>query len=238
MAAGDFSKPAIGSKLEVQASINGGAADAWHEIAGLSNLDFNSPNVQKTTFDLLNGRSVQRTGSAQPSTLTAQMASNLSSEIFRLLLDAKNEGTSYSFRFSTAPAEELHDSGNGTVAIDAAGACTFASTSGLNFGGDSAGTYAVGHAIQMDAGGLYRIVSITPDTVSAVNGIVTVIKPTNPVLAATFKIVNPMATVTFQGSVTQIGNISAAPSSAVNTDTLEVSAANVITKDLWTFSGV
>ena len=217
----------------------------WHEVAGLSNLDFNSPNVQKTTFEMLNGRSVQRTGAAQASTLTAQMASNQSSPIFDVLLSAKNKGTTLQFRFSTAPAESLFDSNkggaNGTVAIaQSTGVCTFAgSGDGLpNFGGDDAGQFAVGHAILMDGDAtVHRIAEIGVDTANSVKGTVKVVAPTGDIAAAAYNIINPQAVLTFQGSVTQVGNISAAPSSAVNTDTLEVSATNVINFGDFVFNG-
>ena len=160
MAAGDYSKPAIGTRLEVNATING--TSGWHEVAGLSNVDFNSPNRSRTNFEMLSGRSVSRTGAAQTPTLTGQTASNVPSPIFGILLDAKNKGTALRFRFSTAPADELYkstdDSGDAQVAIaQTTGACTFTGSVNLpDFGGDEVGPYAVGHAIQIGST-VYRI---------------------------------------------------------------------------------
>ena len=241
MAAGDFSKPAIGSKVEVSLELNDVAG--FQEITGLSNIDFTSPNIQRTTFELLNGRSIQRTGSAQANTLTAQMASNLSSPVFDALLKAKVNGTSLTFRYSTAPAESLYNSTEGSrnyqVAIASAdGACTFTGSTGdaPNFGGDDPGNYAVGHVIQVGST-LYKIISIASAS-NNVNGNVIVEKPSADVAAADFDIVNPLGVITFQGSVTQIGNIASSPSAAVNTDTLEISANTVITAGQLVLSGV
>ena len=245
MAAGDYSKSAIGSKLEVDLTIGGDTTSKWYEVEGLSNLDFNSPNVQKTTFDLLNGRSVQRSGSAQPSTLTAQMSSNIPSEVYQKLLTAKVEGTTLPFRFSTAPAELVFDGKTGgKVAVANNGVLTFSGTPIPDFGGDKSGLFAVGHALQIadDAAGsdadtepdLLRIVSIGADTSNAWKGIVTVMPPAAAISTPiVYKIVNPLAQTLFNGTITQIGNLSAAPSSAVNTDTLEVSATTVVST--WTF---
>ena len=239
MAAGDFSTPSIGTKVEVELTIDGDKA--FYEVGGLSNTDLNSPNVQRTLFDLLNGRSLQRTGSAQPGTLTAQMASNLSSPVFTALLDLKNNGETARVRFSTAEAEELFDSVTATVAIAmATGVCTFAAGSGgagelPNFGGNDAGAYAIGHAIQVGST-LHRIKLIASAS-NDVNGTVTTLKPDADVAATVFKIVRPKAVLAFQASVTQIGNIAAAPASAVNTDTLELSATQTLTSGFLTYAG-
>ena len=247
MAAGDFSTPAIGTIVEVELTIDGDKA--FYEVGGLSNTDFNSPNVQRTTFDLLNGRSLQRTGSAQAGTLTAQMASNLSSPVFESLLNLKTGGGTARIRFSTAVAEELYDSvtpvgdppapGTAQVAIsETTGICTFSGNTNLpNFGGADAGAYAVGHAIQI-GNVLHRIKTIATTPAGDTGGQITVLKPDAAVTATAFKIVRPQAVLTFSGSITQIGNVSAAPGSAVNTDTLEISATQVITAGFISYAGV
>ena len=237
MAAGDFSTPAIGTKVEVSTSINGVAG--FHEIPGLSNIDFTSPNIQKTTFEMLNGRSVQRTGASQASTLTAQLAANQSSPLFDILLNAKNNGTALTFRYSTAPAEGLFNSNEGTrdgqVAIaQTTGVCTFSGTAANdaypNFGGDEAGAYAVGHALLLDGDAtIYRIAEITTAANAWKGNVIVSPGPAADVAAADFNIIRPQAVATFQATVTQIGNISAAPSAAVTTDSLELSATRVLT---------
>ena len=62
--------------------------------------------------------------------------------------------------------------------------------------------------------------------------------PSGAVTDSDFQIVNPLSQVEFLGDVTQIGNVSAATGSAVNTDTLEVSATQVINEGDWKHSGV
>ena len=242
MAAGDFSKPAIGTKLEVSTTIAG--VSGFHEIRGLSNVDFNSPNRAQTRFELLNGRSVTRTGAAQTATLTGQTASNVSSRMFDILLNAKNNGTPLRFRFSTAPAEELYkstnDSGDAQVAIDTDGLCTFTGTTNLpNFGGDDAGLYAEGHIIQLTSASDFHVIgTIDADSANNVKGVVRVDPaPSAAVNASDFQIVNPLSRVIFQGEVTQIGNISSAAGSAVSTDTLEISVVNLINAGDWTDVG-
>ena len=232
----EYAKNSIGTKLEAQIAVDGDAV-AFREIYGLANVDFTKPETPQTQFDFLSGRNEARAGSVQARTLTGQMASAIPSPVYQVLLKAHEAGTPLTFRYTTSPATTIWDSGTGRIAIAADGTLTFSVGNYPNFGGDEVGIYAVGHAIQTPApdNGLYRIKSIATGT-NAWNGVVKVNKPSAPVAASAYQIVNPSASTVFTATITQMSNISSSPTAAVDTDTFSlVVSSSTLT---WTFAGV
>ena len=219
MPAGDYNKSPIGTGVFVQVGAN------FNEIEGLSNVDMNSPDNTTSVYQLLNGRSIQRSGSANPYTLTAERVANMGSLIFRTLSNARNGGTSQVFRVDSAPEEPVFTptvAANVTCAISDAGVVTFAGTLKPEIDNAlAARQICVGHAIKL-GGKYYSITQITDaDAVSAVE-IPTWEVPDSDVAAGEFTIVNPKWRYQGLAHVNQVGNLSAATDGNPVTDSLSL----------------
>ena len=212
MPAGDYNKSAIGTEVLVQIGAD------FNEVEGLSNVEMSSPDNTNSVYQLLNGRSIQRSGSAQPYSLSAERAANMGSLVFRTLFNARNgqagQARALVFRVDSAPEEPVYTptvSANVTAAIASSdGAVTFAGTLKPEIDAALAGyQIAVGHAIKL-TGKYYSITEIDDsDNVTAVE-IPTWEFPSADVAADEFTIVNPKWRYQGLAHVNQIGNFSAA----------------------------
>ena len=227
MPAGDFSKSSIGTKVFV--SVKG----AYKEIYGLTNVQIQSTDVPTQTQSLLNGRSVQHTGTASPETLTAELLANYGTDVFEVLHDAKQNGTALSFRVETGPAEAVGTTLPATamVAIDDAGVCTFSGTDNPTENDLANRQIAVGHVIK-SGGKIYRIISISDANVVVVQDTATDDFPPTDVAAATYTVMNPQWTVTAPATVTQVGNFTADSGGNAATDSFSLAYRNPLPK--WT----
>ena len=219
MPAGDYSKASIGSVAFVQIGSD------YLEIDGLSNLDMNSPDNTTANYQLLNGRSIQRSGPASPYTLTGERAANMGTRVFNTLFNAKHGTNALTIRFDSAPAEPVFtppSTGSPEAAIaSATGIVSFSGATTEIEAALASRKIAPGYVIVID-NKLYAIDAITDaDVVTAVD-VTTWAYPAADVAADSYVIVNPKWRYEGLAHVNQIGNLSVSTDGNPATDSLSI----------------
>ena len=219
----------VGFKLQV--SRNG----SFRDIPGQVDLAVAGDAAAINTLELLNGESLSSRGSVPPETVTAQLVWNPASTVIKALIAAKYSGDPMSFKISTPEPFYVYDApAAARYAITAPDATSKLSTVTFSGGSDAMptlgtdtvrGVVGAGHYFVVDATHEYVIDEVDgPDKVKVSEGPVAAVT-----VPATYAgIVMPQLSNTFSGTVTNVGNFTAAATGEAVTDSLELAAVSSI----------
>ena len=220
----------VGFKLEV--SRNGSFTD----IPGQVDLAVAGDAAAINTLELLNGESLTSRGSVPAETITAQLVWNPASKVIDALIGAKYSGDPMQFRISTPDAFYVYEAVAASKYTSGARDAT-SSESKVMFTGANAtptlgsgtvrGVVGPGHYFVVDASNGFPINAVNDDG-SSVQIEVPAAYAAVAVAADYLGIVMPQLTNTFSGTVTNVGNFTAAATGEAVTDSLELAAVSSI----------
>ena len=229
MAARTVSHQPVGFKLEVSRT------GSFGDIPGQVDLAVAGDAATVNNLELLNGESLTSRGSVPAETVTAQIVWNPAASVIKALIAAKYSGDPLSFRISTPEPfwvyEAVAASKYISAARDATTGLSEVTLSGANAvptlgDDDTRGIVGVGHYFVVDNTHGYVIDAVTGSTT------LEIAVPSDYAAvgsAADYEgIVMPQLRNTFQASVTNVGNFTAAATGEAVTDSVELAAVSSI----------
>ena len=229
MAARTVSFQPVGFNLEVSRT------GSFGDIPGQVDLAVAGDAATINNLELLNGEALTSRGSVPAETITSQLVWNPASSVIKALIAAKYSGDTMSFRINTpAPFyvyEAITASKYVSAARDATTGLSRVTLSGTNAipalgDADTRGIAGVGHYFVVDGNNGFAIDAIPGEAmldIAVPSGYTTVTSPSDYL-----GIVQPQLRNTFQATVTNIGNFTAAATGEAVTDSLELAAVSSI----------